>query len=63
MQTFSSPGDENTHFYGHWTNWFWMYTHNYTSCLTIIIKKVRLYIASIKVLRIPQGAKNKIMCE
>ena len=35
--TVSSPGDEDTHFYGHWTNGFWMYTHNYTSCLTIII--------------------------
>ena len=35
---FSSPGDEDTHFYGYWTNGFSMYTHNYTSYLTIIIK-------------------------
>ena len=63
MLTFSSPGDEDTHFYGHWTNGFWMYMHNYISCLTVIIKWFLLYIASIQVLRIPQGAKNKIISE
>ena len=35
---FSSPGHEDTHFYGHWTDGFGMYTHNYNSYLTIMIK-------------------------
>ena len=43
MLTFSSPGNEDTHFYCHWTNGFRMYTHDYSTDIYKVPKEDVVY--------------------